>query len=752
MADKDDPEKPAPDGAQGESGAKPEAGGGESPASDRAPETPTESSSGAFRAAGDPDEPEPAPDNSPLARLGRWLEALGDSADAFWEKRAAPRLQRLCVKPQRAGGRSAMHHLALFAGWSAGALLAVMLGFFVFVTWGMPSPDDVWEANGGQSITFLDRNGQVILREGAENAPPVDLSSLPAYVPDAFVAIEDRRFYQHFGIDVGGVLRAGATNLRAGRVVQGGSTITQQLAKNLFLTNERSWRRKAQEVALAIWLETKFSKQQLLALYLSRVYFGAGAYGVEAAAERYFDRPARELTLLQAAMLAGLVKAPSRLNPARQDIGAARDRAEVVLNEMVAERYISSAERTAALGEDLVVSQKNPAGVLGYFRDWIDPLLNEVIGIQRDDFIVETTLDIVSHRAGASIVEEVLGEDAQPYDVQQAGLLALDEDGGVLTMVGGRDYDESQFNRTVQARRQPGSSFKFYIYLAAMQNGLTPWTLRADEPITIGDWSPGNYTHEYHGIVPLNEAFAKSYNMVAIRVAQEVGGDNVIDVARQLGVQSELHNYRSLALGAQELTLLENVQSYGAMANEGYQMHAHGVTRIVRPNSNEVMWSWIAPSRDRVIGGRELRYMNYMMSRTVRAGTGTRARIDGWEIGGKTGTGNDYRDAWFVGFTPGFVAGVWMGNDDFTETRRLTGGSLPAEIWRRYAEVALRNMEPRSLQMPSDVDFAMGPPPPATTTMARSAGAPLGATLGPAPEPSPASEDSDLSLDFGPEG
>ena len=713
-----------------------------------------------FRAAGDPDEGEA---EAPPSQLGRLRARVGQTARDIWAA-IEPRWVR-AVGAAQGGvleiwrrirgvkGPRSVREAAVWSGYATAGVVALIVGFFFFVTWGMPSTDDLWEARNGQSITFLDRNGNVILREGAQNAPPVDLASLPPYVAQAFIAIEDRRFYDHFGVDFGGMMRAGAENLRAGRVVQGGSTITQQLAKNLFLTNERSWRRKAQEVAMAIWLETRFTKDEILALYLSRVYFGAGAYGIEAAAERYFDRPARELTLLQAATLAGLVKAPSRLNPARQDIGSARDRAEVVLNEMVTLGLISNTERSAALQDELIVSRRNPAGVLGYFRDWIDPLLNEVIGTQRDDFIVETTLDIASQRAGSQAVEDVLAEQGEERRVGQAALLAMDDEGGVRAMVGGRDYDQSQFNRAAQARRQPGSSFKYFIYLAAMENGLTPWSVRNDEPITIyidgqPPWSPGNYEHQYNGPTELTRAFALSYNMVAIRVANEVGGDKVIEVAQRLGVRSPLHNYHSLALGAQEITLLEMTQAYGAMASEGFNVEAHGVARIRRANNNETMWSWRPQRHQRVIEERPLRYMNHMMARVVQAGTGTRARMETHQIGGKTGTGNDYRDAWFVGFTPGYVAGVWVGNDNFTTTARVTGGSLPADIWARYMRVALQNVPPRELQMPLPEDYDVGLSLPDMPTMT-AIGAPIGVLEAPALPPP---DSQDRSLDFGPEG
>jgi penicillin-binding protein 1A len=716
-----------------------------------------------FRAAGDPDEPPPEQDTRFLARLGARLRAIWTKLRSWGEPKyvaAAGAARGLGgaitegvkhVKPPRN-----VRETAVWAGWAAGALVASLVAFFFFVTWGMPSTDDLWEARQGQSITFLDRNGNVILREGAQNAPPVELGSLPPYVAQAFIAIEDKRFYDHWGVDISGVMRAGAENLRAGRVVQGGSTITQQLAKNLFLTNERSWRRKAQEVAMALWLERRFDKDEILALYLSRVYFGAGAYGVEAAAERYFDRPARELTLLQSAMLAGLVKAPSRLNPARQDIAAARERAELVLTEMVAMGFISDAERQAAAQEELVISRRNPAGILGYYRDWIDGLLRDVIGDQRDDFVIETTLDIAAQRAGAEAVEAVLAEQGEERRVDQAALLALDDTGGVRAMVGGRDYDTSQFNRTWQARRQPGSAFKYFIYLAAMENGLTPWSIRQDAPVRISipgqpDWVPGNYTNEFNGPVSLTTAFAQSYNMVAIRVAHEVGHDHVIDVARRLGVSSPLHNYHSLALGAQEVTMLDMAQAYGAMASGGYRVYAHGVVRIRRANSNETMWSWRAPDRTRVIEERPLRFMNAMMERTVQAGTGTRARMPGRQIAGKTGTGNDYRDAWFIGFTPGYVAAVWVGNDNYTVTGRVTGGSLPADIWARFAQTALQNVPIRPLDMPGEDDFDMGAPDPDAIQSVSAVGAPIGAVIG-APDGPPPPDNEDRSLDFGPEG
>jgi len=760
--EKDDAGKTAPETGEAAPSAEPdaEARAGHNAPDEGAPPADQELPPNYFRAAGDPPEPEPEPEPEGLQAFiakARGLARAGEAKALIYAREGWTQARgwsaRALAKARTTRGPRSLREAAIWSGWAFAGFAALVFTAFLFVTWGMPSTDDLWEARQGQSITFRDRNNQVILREGAQNAPPVDIESLPDFVPQAFLAIEDRRFYEHMGVDFGGVMRAGLQNVRAGRVVQGGSTITQQLAKNLFLSNERTWRRKAQEVVLALGLEQRFTKDQILALYLSRVYFGAGAYGVEAAAERYFDRPARELTLLQAAMLAGLVKAPSRLNPANQDIDAARARAAVVLEEMVAEGFIQPAERDAALAQDLIVSRRNPAGILAYFRDFIDPILNREIGTQRDDFIVETTLDIEAQRAGAAAVAQVLDEKGAQFGVTQAALIGIDSDGAIRSMVGGRDYNQSQFNRATQARRQPGSAFKYFIYLAAMENGLTPWSIRDDapsQPGEFGDWNPGNYEDKHHGLVTLDSAFTHSFNMVAIRVANEVGHRAVIDVAQRLGVQSPLQDYRSLALGAQEVTLIEMTRAYAAMANSGYMVEPHGISAIRRANDDEVMWSFRPTRRQRVIFERPMRYMNLMMSDVVRRGTGTSARIEGREIGGKTGTGNDYRDAWFVGFTPGMAAGVWVGNDDFTVTKRLTGGSLPAEIWRRYMEVALVNVPAGSLEMPREEDYDAGLPAPAPVRgPIAAAGAPLGAGARSAPAPD---DDADRSLDFGPEG
>lgn len=587
--------------------------------------------------------------------------------------------------------------MATGAGVLAAAVLTV-LGFVVYVTWGMPTPSDVWSAAQSPSYTFVDRNGRVILREGARNAPPVNLASLPPYVAQAVIAIEDRRYYEHLGVDFGGLARAVGANVKAGRVVQGGSTLTQQLAKNLFLNNQRSFRRKAQEVVLALWLEQSFNKRELLALYLSRVYFGAGAFGIEAASERYFDKPARALSLGEAALLAGLLKAPSRLNPIRQP-GPSQERARLVLNEMAALDYITADQRAAAVAAPIVISAKNPNGNLGYFRDWIQPVIEQALGDQRDDFVIQTTLDLDAQREGERVIAQTISEHGNDRNVSQGALLALDRTGGVRTMVGGLGYEFTQFNRVTQARRQPGSAFKFFIYLTAMENGYSPRTVRNDSPIIIGDWAPGNYEDKFLGPVNLGYAFAHSLNMVAIQLALELGGKSVIRTARRLGVQSPLHNYRSLALGAQEMTLMELTSAYGAMAAAGKRLEPHGISEIRRTNGQAV-WRWSGDAES-VIADAPLRNMNALLSRVVTSGTGRRASIEGREVAGKTGTGNSYRDAWFVGFTSGIVTGVWFGNDDFSPMEKVTGGTLPAQAWHDFMLKALQGVPNEPLLLPT---------------------------------------------------
>ena len=723
MAEPDEPTPPAahdpPEDSQvpepRSEGAPPQKGAATAAGSEGAPETPPLAAEPGQAASEEPAEHETPALAARVSALAAAAKERGAQAFAAAKARLPTTEQLRALRANmkwtaprfRAPRLPTWKGVALFAGGAFATMIVVVAGFFIYVTWGMPSVRDLWTARGNPSLTFVDIHGRVILREGAQNAPPVDLSRLPKYVPQAVIAIEDRRFYDHWGVDLEGLMRAEAANMKAGHVVQGGSTLTQQLAKNLFLTNERTWRRKLQEVALAFWLESQFTKKEILALYLSRVYFGAGAYGIDAASERYFDKPSKDLTLAEAALLAGLVKAPSRLNPAAQDT-AAKARAKVVLDEMLDAKFITQKQHDDALKAPLAISRADPANDLGYFRNWIDPQLNKIIGDQRDDFVIETTLDLEAQRAGEKAIDTALDANGQVYHISQGALVAMDGTGGVRAMVGGRGYGkgegQSEFNRVTQSHRQPGSSFKFFIYLTAMEMGLNPWTVRDDAPVTIGDWSPGNYEDKFYGPVPLVTAYAKSLNMVAIIVCHEIGGEAVIATAEKLGVKTKLYDYRSLALGAQGLPLIEMATGYGAMANAGSRIEPHGITRIKRGNG-QVVWAFRPKKPDPMMSERARRLMNFMGSRVVQAGTGTRAQIPGRDIAGKTGTSNDYHDAWFLGYVPGLVAGVWIGNDDYSPMRKVTGGLFAAPIWHDFMVVALRDVPYRPLDLPRDEDM-----------------------------------------------
>ncbi|MFY7850660.1 MAG: transglycosylase domain-containing protein, partial [Brevundimonas sp.] len=428
----------------------------------------------------------------------------------------------------------ALYWAAVLGVWG----LIFLVVFFAVFARGLPDTSALYDVDRQPSITYLDRNGALIATRGSQQAPPADLEALPDYVPAAFIAIEDRRFYWHPGFDPVGMLRAVQANMRAGRIVQGGSTLTQQLAKNLFLTPDQNMRRKVQELMLAVWLELKFSKEEILALYLNRVYFGAGAYGIEAASQRYFDKSARELTVGEAALLAGLLKAPSRYSPLSESERAAT-RATVVLNEMVEAGVITPEQRAAAVLEPVRVSRTLATQHAQYFIDWLDQEIRGLVGEPTEDMIVETTLDLTLQTAAERNVRRILDRDAS-RGVEQAALVALDGDGRVRAMIGGASYADSQFNRAVDARRQAGSAFKPFVYLAAMEAGYTPETPVVDEPIRIGNWSPRNYSGTFIGETTIGNAVAQSTNTIAAYVADQIGRDSVARAARRLGHTSPI--------------------------------------------------------------------------------------------------------------------------------------------------------------------------------------------------------------------
>ena len=526
------------------------------------------------------------------------------------------------------------------------------------------------------SITLLAADGTPISRRGAVIGDSVDAATLPDNVTDAFLAIEDRRFYSHWGIDPRGIARAAIHNLIAGGVVEGGSTITQQLAKNAFLDSDRTAARKLREALISFWLEAWLSKDEILSRYLSNVYFGDNVYGLDAAAHHYFSRGPDDLTLSQAAMLAGLVKAPSRLAPTG-NLDGARDRQAVVIGAMEDAGFITHAEAKKAKPAKLKVHKVRELPNGTYFADWVLPAARDNAGEVRSETTVRTTLDMRLQKAAERAVRRAGLHKAQ------VALVSMKPDGSVVAMVGGKSYADSQFNRATQARRQPGSTFKLFVYLAALRYGMTPESMVADEPITIGDWSPENDNGKYRGDISLRTAFAISSNVAAVRLTQEVGVKNVIRAARDLGISTPIPNEASIALGTANVSLLELTSAFAAIAAGEYPVEAHGVN-----DTREKGWIESLTGGTHEIPDRVLDDMRELLNASVEHGTSHDAELS-VETFGKTGTTQDNRDGWFVGYADGLVTGVLVGNDDNSPNPGLHGGGIPARIWRDFMSNAL---------------------------------------------------------------
>lgn len=548
----------------------------------------------------------------------------------------------------------------------------------------LPDTSGLYNVKHTPSVSIVATNGEVLSHRGDLMSGYASLRNLPPYVPAAVLATEDQRFYWHFGVDPIGLARAMVVNFKAGAYVQGGSTITQQLAKNVFLKPDRTISRKIEEMILAVWLELRFTKEEILTLYLNRVYFGGGAYGLEAASERYFRKPARALTLPEAAMLAGLLKAPSRYSPTN-DIDLARARARVVLQNMVNAGYIGQDEAHVANVAPASLEGYAARGSINYFVDWVAEALPDYAGKPDTDVSVMTTIDPALQQEAERIVADVLGNEGAPVNASQAALVAMTPDGAVRAMVGGRSYAQSQFNRAVQAKRQPGSAFKPIVYLSAMERGLTPDTVRTDRPVNYGGWAPENYSGRFEGEMTLRTALAKSVNTVAVQVAKEVGIRNVVSTARRLGLQEDLPSNLSLALGSGSVNLLELTAAYATFANGGYGVIPHGIEEV-RSDRGEELYRRQGSGIGRVADPFVVAEMNNMLKAVMIYGTGRSAALGNRPSGGKTGTSQDFRDAWFVGYTADLVVGVWVGNDDGAPMQKVTGGSLPAHIWQAFME------------------------------------------------------------------
>lgn len=545
------------------------------------------------------------------------------------------------------------------------------------------------------SVIFLDRYGNEIGRRGIRSDDSIPLDKLPDNLIKATLATEDQHFYKHFGIDLFGTLRALISNAQGDSGLQGGSSITQQLAKNLFLTPERTLERKIKEAFLSIWLETHYTKDEILKLYFDRAYMGGGNFGVVAAAEYYFGKEIQDINLAESAMLAGLFKAPTRYAP-HVDLAAARGRANVVLTRMVDSKFLSEGQVTAARRAPAEpIDRSDEINSPNYFLDWAFEETKKIVAGRSDiGFVVRTTIDPDLQTYAEEAASSIIRESGERYGVRQAAMVVTEPTGAVRAMVGGMDYGKSQYNRATAPTRQPGSSFKLFVYATAFEaEGYTPNTVVSGGSVCIGNWCPRNYSGRSYGSMSLMNAFTRSINTVPVRLSIKTGRGPIADMAHRLGIQNEFPVTRSLALGPASVSVLDMTSAYGAFASGGYRATANGISRITTLRGETIFEAERDVARQRILSEDVVRGMNTMMRNVVQNGTARRAQVDGVPAAGKTGTTSSYRDAWFCGFTGNYVAAVWMGNDDYRPTRRLTGGSLPAMIWQKFMEFAHSNIE-----------------------------------------------------------
>ena len=572
--------------------------------------------------------------------------------------------------------------------------LIFALGLITFALPPFSGTGDIWNQNRQLAVTFTDVNGEIIGHRGVRQDDAIPLDEIPRHVIEAVLATEDSRFYTHFGVDIQGTMRAMVANAKASEVVQGGSTLTQQLAKNLFLSPERTLRRKVHEAFLALWIEARLSKDEILKMYLDRSYLGGGNYGVEAAAQYYFGKSIRDVNLQEAAMLAGLFKAPSTYAP-HVNLERSRARANIVLHRMLDVGFVSQGEVFEAKRQPASAINQSDFYSPNYFLDWAYKETEELIkdqGLDQDYVIeVKTTIDLAMQKSAQRIVNEMLDTDAVPYRASEAALVSMEPNGAIKAIVGGRDYEKSQFNRATDALRQPGSAFKAFVYLAALENGFSPESVVHDVPVSVGNWSPRNYSHRYAGRTSLTNALARSFNTVPVHLMKRIGRKPIIEAAHAAGIQSNLLAVPSLPLGTNEVTVLDLTTGYATFANGGLLAQPHAVLEMRRPNGDVIYdRKKHGPENVRAVAEGKIAQLNFMLNKVVMSGTGRRAQLGFTPQAGKTGTTQNYRDAWFVGYTAHYVTGIWYGNDDFTPTNRATGGSLPAMTWQKFMSEALK--------------------------------------------------------------
>ncbi|HET7084182.1 MAG TPA: PBP1A family penicillin-binding protein [Rhizomicrobium sp.] len=598
-------------------------------------------------------------------------------------------------QPKRKPRSTWPYVLLMLAGWAL-----IFGGIFVshFLR-SLPDVRNLMISGPSQDVTILDDRGRLIARRGLTQGMMVKAQDLPDYVPNAFIAIEDRRFRSHIGVDPIGLMRAAFHNMMSGHVVQGGSTLTQQLAKNLFLSSGRTFDRKLQEAALALYLEAHYSKDQILTLYLNRVYFGAGVYGIEAAAEKFFGKHASELGLTEAAVIAGSVKAPARYNPL-SDTDAGLARAGLVLHAMREAGFIDENTRALAQATRPRIVRANGTPGSGWFADWVMAHLQEMVGAVGEPVIVETSFDLETQTLAERAVAQGLAAEGGQFHASQAALVAMTPDGAIRAMVGGRNYGSSGFNRATDAVRQPGSAFKPFVYLTALEHGHVPDETVHDGPVDIHGWKPEDFEGHFRGDIPLIQAFAESSNSVAAQLTAEAGPAEVARTAHRLGIASPLAEVSSLALGTSGVTPLELTGAYAPFANGGNGVKPFAILRI-KTRSRKILYARKPSPPEGVIGGvmsaNDNMQMTRMMLEVTATGTGKAARLEDRPTAGKTGTTQDFRDAWFVGFTADLVCGVWIGNDNNAPMLKATGGTLPAHIFRAFMSDAEQGLPVRPL-------------------------------------------------------
>jgi penicillin-binding protein 1A len=563
-------------------------------------------------------------------------------------------------------------------------LVGIILGYFAYT---LPDISGIDVIEKRPSIVLETRHNARFATYGDLYGRLLKPDEIPEVMKQAVLATEDSYFYQHFGVNPVSLVRAAWRNYQAGRVVAGGSTITQQLAKNLFLTPERSMGRKIREVLLAFWLEANYSKEEILALYLNRVYFGSGTYGIDAATRKYFAKPIEQLSTSEAALLAGLLKAPTYYAPT-VNLKRSQQRSTVVIRRMQEEGYLTKAE-----ADQLV---KKPATLrnvgsgfknVRYFSDWIVAEVQSFLGRTEEDLIVTTTLDLTMQKQAEQALEKQLAKNGKKYDVEQAALVSLTPQGAIKAMVGGRRYSKSSFNRVTSARRQPGSVFKTIVYTAGFEAGRAPNDVYVDGPININGWKPNHYTRRYDGAMTLRDAYARSINTVAIKLTEDIGRYKVAEMATKLGLTGNMPTHPSISLGTNEVTLLEMTSAYAVIANGGKGVLPYGVLKI-RNQQGKILYQRKSSGLGTLISGRTVNNMRDIMATAIKSGTG-KAANPGFDAAGKTGTTQDYRDAWFIGFTPTLVTGVWFGNDTGKPTKKVTGSNLPAYAWRDFMKGSL---------------------------------------------------------------